>query len=88
LLKLLAPIPPRLDWPSYPTDRRLKGARVSDGPATAFQLEHVRELHNALARILPDVARASDPTTVKTKKDATAFIAGAMTALHTRAGYA
>jgi phospholipase C len=88
LLKLLAPIPPRLDWPSYPADRRLKGARVTDGPATAFQLEHVQELHTALAQILPDVARVSDPAAVKTKKDAAAFIAGAMTALHIRAGYA
>jgi hypothetical protein len=87
-LKLLAPIPPRLDWPNYPADRRLKGARVSDGPATAFQLEHVHELHTVLTQILPDVARVSDPTAVQTKKQATAFIAGAMTALHTRAGYA
>ena len=84
----MRPFHPRLDWPSYPADRRLKGARVSDGPATAFQLEHVQELHNALARILPDVANASDPAAVKTKKDAAAFIAGAMAALHTRAGYA
>ncbi len=88
LLKLLAPIPPRLDWPSYPADRRLKGARVSDGPATAFQLEHVHELHTVLSQILPDIGRVSDPGAVKTKKDAAAFIAGAMTALHIRAGYA
>jgi len=77
-----------LDWPNYPADRRLKGARASDGPATAFQLEHVHELHAVLSQILPDVARASDPGAVKTKKEATAFIAGVMTALHTRAGYA
>jgi len=88
LLRLLAPIPPRQDWPNYSADRRLKGARSSDGPASAFQLEHVQELHAALNEILPDVARASDPAAVKTKKEATAFITGAMLALHTRAGYA
>ena len=42
----------------------------------------------ALAQILPDTARALDPAVVKTHSDVTRFVTKAMTALHTRAGYA
>lgn len=88
LVNLLAPIPPRQDWPDYKVVPRLKGARSAEGPASAFQLEHVRELHAVLGQILPDVARVLDPAAARTKKEASAFITGVMTALHARAGYA
>jgi phospholipase C len=88
LLKLLAPIPPRQDWPSYKAPPRFWRGRSPGGPASALQREHVHEVHAALAQVLPDVARELDPATVKTKKDVPAFITRAMTALHERAGYA
>jgi len=88
LLKLLEPIPPRQDWPNYKAVPLLKRVQSLDGPASAFQREHVQELHAALAQILPDVARVFDPAAVKTKKEVSAFITDAMTALHARAGYA
>jgi len=49
-------------------------------------LEHVQEVYLALAHRQPRVARLLDPTTVRTKKDVSAFIANAMTALHPRVG--
>jgi phospholipase C len=87
MLSLLAPIPPRLDWPAFKASRR-KRVDATDGPASAFQLEHVHELHIALAHILPDVARRFDPATVKTRKEVSVFLANAMTALRGDAGYA
>jgi len=88
LLKLLAPIPPREDWPNYKAPLQFWRAQSPGGPASALQREHVHGVHAALTQILPDVARELDPATVKTKKDVPAFIARAMTALHERAGYA
>jgi phospholipase C len=88
LLTLLAPIPPRQDWPPYKAARRLTRHSPSNGPASALQVEHAQELHAALAQILPDVAHALDPAVVKTKKDASAFISEAMKTLRARAGYA
>ncbi|HEX9127277.1 MAG TPA: alkaline phosphatase family protein [Methylomirabilota bacterium] len=88
ILNLLAPIPARQDWPDYKAAPKPRRARSSEGPASAFQLEHIHELHAALAQILPDDARALDPAIVKTKSEVTTFITEAMTALHARAGYA
>src|SRR5262249_4417005 len=82
LLALLAPIPPRPDWPNYKAPPRFWRAQPARGPASALQREHVNEVHAALAQVLPDVGREFDPTSVKTKADVTAFIARAMTALH------
>ena len=87
-LKLLAPIPPREDWPPYKAAPRPPRTLSSNGSASTLQQEHVREVHVALAQILPDVARALDPAAVKTKKDVSAFLGEAMRALHVRAGYA
>jgi len=88
MLKLLAPIPPRQDWPDYKPVPKPTRAQLLDGPASSFQLEHIHELRAALAQILPDTARALDPAVVKTHSDVTRFVTQAMTALHTRAGYA
>jgi hypothetical protein len=88
MLKLLAPIPPRLDWPAFKGASRIHRARPSNGSASGFQMEHLHTLHAALVHLLPDVARRLDPTTVKTRREASAFIAGIMTALRAGAGYA
>jgi phospholipase C len=88
MLNLLASIPARQDWPDYKAAPKPTRAQSSEGPASAFQLEHIHELHAALAQILPGDARALDPAVVKTKSEVTTFITEAMTALHDRAGYA
>jgi hypothetical protein len=46
----------------------------------------VQEVYLALAHRQPRVARVLDPTTVKTKRDVSAFIAKAMAVLHPRLG--
>ena len=82
MLPLLSEIAPRMEWP------RLKGGTSSQaspalvGRASSFQLEHVNEVHAALVRRYPRVARSLDPTTVRTKREASAFIAKAMAVLH------
>jgi phospholipase C len=88
MLKLLEPIPPRLDWPAYKASPRITRMLTREGPASALQLEHAEEVHVVLAHLLPDVARGLDPRGVRTKEDASAFLSQAMTALHDRAGYA
>jgi len=88
MLKLLEPIPPRLDWPAYKASPRITRVRAREGLASALQLEHAQELHAVLAHRLPDVARGLDPRGVRTKRDAAAFLSQAMTALHDHAGYA
>jgi phospholipase C len=88
LLEVLAPIPPRLDWPDFQGVRGSKRAPSSERPASAFQLEHVQEVHAALSQLVPKVARALDPMAVKTSREASAFIADAMTALDPRVGRA
>jgi len=93
MLPLLAEIAPRMDWPRFKAvpavkaaPSAAKAALSADGPASSFQLEHVQEVYLALADKHPRVARSLDPTTVKTKKEVSAFIANAMTALHPRLG--
>src|SRR5206468_3156848 len=43
--RLLAPIAPRQDWPDYKAAPKPRRAQSSEGPASAFQLEHIHELH-------------------------------------------
>ena len=86
MLPLLSDIAPRMEWPSFKSVSTTKGFPALDAPASAFQLEHVQEVYLALAHRQPRVARLLDPTTVRTKKEVSAFIANAMTALHPRVG--
>jgi phospholipase C len=86
MLPLLADIAPRMEWPSFKSASAITGSPALDGPASSFQLEHVQEVYLALAHRQPRVARLLDPTTVRTKKEVSAFIANAMTALHPRVG--
>ena len=86
MLPLLSDIAPRMEWPSFKGRASSTMSPVLVGRASAFQLEHVKEVHAALAHRHPRVARALDPTTVTTKGDASAFIAEAMAVLHPRVG--
>jgi phospholipase C len=82
MLTLLAASQPRMDWPRFKDAVSPKPARLSNGPATPFQLEHVREIHAALGHNHRDVAQRFDPATVRTKTQVAAFIADAMTVIH------
>jgi phospholipase C len=86
MLALLADIPPRLEWPSFRGHASITTSPAPVGRASAFQLEHVREVHAALAHRHPRIARALDPATLTTKQDASAFMAEAMAVLHPDVG--
>jgi phospholipase C len=86
MLHLLADIAPRMEWPSFKGVAMGKAFPAWGAPASAFQLEHVHEVHVALAHRRPRVARTFDPGTVRTKREASAFIAKAMATLHPRVG--
>jgi hypothetical protein len=86
MLPLLSDIAPRMDWPSFKSAHTFRGSPASDGPASSFQLEHTREVYQALAHRQPRLARSLDPSAVRTKKEVSAFIANAMAALHPRLG--
>jgi Phosphoesterase family len=88
LLPLLAPVPPRMDWPRYTAGAARQPAPQWDAHASALQAEHVYEVYAALAHLRPDMAHGLDPTTVRTKKDVAAFIGQAMRALHPGVGHA
>jgi hypothetical protein len=88
LLPLLAPVPPRMDWPRYTARAARQPAPQWDAHASSVQLEHVHEVYAALAHLRPDVAHVLDPTTVRTKKDVAAFIGQAMSTLHSGVGHA
>jgi Phosphoesterase family len=88
LLDLLAPISPRMDWPRFKGAFPLAPARPLNGPASGFQLEHVREVHAVLARNYPDIARLYDPTAVRTSPQVAAFLGRAMAALDPGSGRA
>ncbi len=81
LLDLLAPISPRMDWPRFKGAFPLAPARPLNGPASGFQLEHVREVHAVLARDHPDIARLYDPTSLRTTPQVAAFLGRAMAVL-------
>lgn len=87
LLPLLASIPPRMDWPRRASTPALRPAPPANGPASSFQLEHVREVHAALSHRFPDVAHRLDAAAVSTKAEVAAFIAAAMTAMHPGVGH-
>ena len=86
MLRLLADIAPRMEWPSFKGVATGKAIPALDAPASSFQLQHVHEVHVALAHRLQRVARALDPSTVRTKREASAFIATAMASLHPSLG--
>ena len=81
LLDLLGPMSPRMDSPDFKGAFPLAPARAGNGPASGFQLEHVREVHAVLTRDHPDIARVCDPTTVRTAPQVAAFLGRAMAAL-------
>ena len=72
---------PRMDSPDFKGAFPLAPARAGNGPASGFQLEHVREVHAVLTRDHPDIARVCDPTTVRTAPQVAAFLGRAMAAL-------
>jgi hypothetical protein len=88
LLPLLAPGPPRMDWPPFKALAARPPAPRWDEPASSFQLQHVLEVYAALAHLRPDVAHVFDPTTVRTTQDVAAFIGQAMRTLHPGDGHA
>jgi len=84
MLPLLADIAPRMEWPSFKSAPTGKASPALGAPASAFQLQHVHEVYVALAHRQPRIARLLDPTTVRTKREVSAFIGKAMAALHPR----
>jgi hypothetical protein len=84
MLPLLANIPPRMEWPSLKTAPTVKASPAMGAPASSFQLEHVHEVHSVLAHRQPRAARLLDLTTVRTKREVSAFMAKAMAVLHPR----
>ncbi len=86
MLRLLANIAPRMEWPSLKGSPTVKASPASGAPASSFQLEHVHEVCSVLAHRQPRVARLLDPTTVRTKREVAAFMAKAMAVLHPRLG--
>ncbi len=86
MLALLSDIAPRMEWPRFKGNASSKASPPLVGRASAFQLQHVKEVYAALAHRQPRVARSLDPTTVTTKREASAFIAHAMAVLHPTVG--
>jgi phospholipase C len=86
MLPLLADIAPRMEWPRVNGAPTAKAASALGAPASSFQLEHVQEVYAVLVDRQPRFARVLDPTNVRTKREVSAFMAKAMTALHPRVG--
>jgi hypothetical protein len=51
-------------------------------PASALHLDHVHEVHQALAAVRPEAAAQMNPGAVKTEGDASSFVGAAMAILH------
>jgi len=86
MLPLLLDMAPRMEWPPFGDHAESITSPGLVGRASGLHLEHVNEVHAALAQRHPRLARAVDPAAITTKRDASAFIAEAMAFLHPGVG--
>jgi phospholipase C len=84
-LGLLEDIAPRDDvpnWSAQPAALAPEAVSRASAPAAALHLDQVREVHQALAAVRPEVTAQMDPGAVRTEGDASNFVAAAMAILH------